>query len=375
MKRYLIAVLITALVLCVLCEALLIASRKRMEKGLICLAAACQEEGPEALQGYMDSLLRAGTEKEDLLAGLAAAEKLESADYPFEAFMSRLWPEKVKAAYAAPVAAAFACVVAFLIADGAVRVRKKARLEARVNAALSGEERFRPENEEERQLARLFSEVDRLTRLREKAAQEQRVYVENVAHELKTPASGIVLNLDLIEQNGVTPERLSSLRSCALRIGSYVTGLLSLARIRAGKVSFTFETVDTGELANEIFEELKANGVTVGVSGEGAVVNGDRVRLREAVQNLLLNAFKHSQSSVPVELSLVSTEKETAFRVVSRGSSFDPDMVIERYSVGEEDGVSSGIGLSLAQAVAARHSGKLELRNTQDGAEAWLRIP
>ena len=113
----------------------------------------------------------------------------------------------------------------------------------------------------------------------------------------------------------------------------------------------------------------------VSVVGQGAVINGDRTRVREAVQNLIVNAAKHKRTGEPVTVRLESTGLDTAIRIGVGVGGSAKSAVIERYAVGEEDGTSSGIGLSLAQAVAGRHSGKLNVRWDDEGSEAELIIP
>jgi|GEM_PF-3512737 len=327
------------------------------------------------VEDYQRALFEARPSEEQAAEGVRLMSFKGLEDHPFTAFIRRLWPNGILSGVGIVLAVLAAGVAAFLIFDYRSSIRYKERLAARVSAALRREEHFNAENDYERHISRLFAEIDRLNKLREESSEELHQYVENVAHELKTPASGIILSLDLMEESGVTKETLTAARGCAMRIGTYVSGLLSLARMRAGKVRFSFEPFRLGALVDEIAADLKANGVAVQKSGSGAVVNGDRVRIKEAIVNLIINSAKHAKAGEPVRVELVSTEVDSSVRICDNGAGAIIPKQIERYSVGSEDGTSSGIGLSLAQVVAKRHSGKLSIRSNENGTQAELIIP
>ena len=218
-------------------------------------------------------------------------------------------------------------------------------------------------------------EIERLNELRESSANELREYVENVAHEIKSPTSGILLNLDLMERSGMNENRLGAARQCAMRIDTYVQSLLSLVRLQAGKVRFGFEQSDLLSITLDTARELEANGISVEVSGSAAEVNCDRTRMKEAIRNLIVNAAKHQPTGEPVRVEIASNELEASVCVADNGPGIRDDALIERYSVGNEDGSSFGIGLSLAKEVASRHSGRLVIRRPARGAAIELVIP
>lgn len=375
MKRYVIAIIALTIMMSLVCAAACLTMRARLLCGLESMTVAFNESEVSGVEDYQRALFEAKPSAEQAAEGVRLMSFKGLEDYPFTAFVHRLWPNGILSGVGAALAAMAAGVAAFLIIDYRSSIRYKERLAARVSSALRGEEHFNAENDYERHISRLFAEIDRLNKLREESSEELHQYVENVAHELKTPASGIILSLDLMEESGVTKETLTAARGCAMRIGTYVSGLLSLARMRAGKVRFSFEPFRLGALVDEIAADLKANGVAVQKSGSGAVVNGDRVRIKEAIVNLIINSAKHAKAGEPVRVELVSTEVDSSVRICDNGAGAIIPKQIERYSVGSEDGTSSGIGLSLAQVVAKRHSGKLSIRSNENGTQAELIIP
>ena len=233
--------------------------------------------------------------------------------------------------------------------------REKKRSEAltqRVEDAIAGAVAFYPEREDERLLGKLLSAHEVL---REKTAQqlaEQRISVENVAHELKTPVSGLLLTLELAERNGMTAERAERLRDSAEQMQRYIADLLTLARLRAGKLRFLREDVDLAALLGALAGEMP--GISLSCEGE-AVIRGDGERLREAFRNLAANALRYGEDG-SCRIRLSRTDREILVEFANRGGELPK---LERYAAGREDGSSTGLGTAIAAEIMQAHFGTL----------------
>ncbi|MBQ7061472.1 MAG: HAMP domain-containing histidine kinase [Clostridia bacterium] len=373
-KRYLIAFAALALSLLLLLGGTFALLAARTNAGLYSLALSVSENDPAALTGFAGALIGAAPSSEAAERGRAVLEEGGCPPLAVDRFTEKLFSGVLRGLVLAAAAVVGAAAL-FLLAERRRRIRRDEELTERIGAALRGESVFRAKYEDERDLARLFSQIDRVNALRESSANELREYLENAAHEIKSPTSGILLNLDLMERGGVSEQRLGAVRGCALRIDSYVAGLLTLARLRAGKVRMSFEPADLGELAAQVALELEANGVAAEISGESAVINCDGVRIKEAIRNLIVNASRHQGSGEPVRVRLFATEDEAALSVIDSGPGMKDGALIERYAVGREDGSGYGIGLALAKEVVARHSGRLTVIRPAAGTEIRLTIP
>lgn len=368
------AVLAIALAACLLIafEALLVESRMRM--GIESLAGTMNESSPEAVDAFTGALIGSSPSASSAEAGRSALAERGYSSLPVDHFIGRVFSDGLAYAIIAGVMLLALSAVLLLILERRNRIRYKDELARRISAALKGEA-FNPQNEDERVLKKLLDEIERVNAVREDSAGEMREYVENVAHEIKSPTSGILLNLDLIERGGVTEGKLSSARKCAKRIETYVSGLLTLARLRAEKVRMSYELTDLNELVRETAAELQANGIETEITGETAEVNCDSVRVGEALRNLIVNASKHQEQGIPVKVELSYDENSAYVSVIDKGPGMKEEALIERYSVGNEDGTSFGIGLSLAREVAQRHSGKLTVKKPEIGSEIELTLP
>ena len=304
---------------------------------------AVYEADPAAARQFADALLsgRRGN-------GLEAAEALGLTSrffvYADQKIFGGLWPVLLGVLALLPAAA----VWLYLRRE---KVKREALAE-RVDRALAGEAAFFPENEEERLLGKVLSDC---AVLREKTAQqlsEQRIRVENIAHELKTPVAGLLLTLDLAEESGMTPERIARMRGSTEQMQRYIGGLLTLARLRAGKVRILREEVDLAALLREMAGEMP------GVSVEGAetaVIPGDRERLWEAFHNLAANALRYGDDGT-CRIRISGTDEALQVEVTNRGEG-QPSL--ERYAAGQEDGTSTGIGTAIAGEIVRAHFGTL----------------
>lgn len=234
-----------------------------------------------------------------------------------------------------------------------VRARRRERgLERRVEDALAGRLGFLPEDREEALLGKVLAAYGRLRERSRTQEAEQRRRVENIAHELKTRAAGLELNLDLVEHEGLTPDRLTRIRGSSEQMKRYIGDLLTLARLRAGKVRFLRENVDLAALLGALAEELP--GVSFAGSAE-TVIRGDWERLWEAFYNLAANALRYGEDGT-CRLRLTRTKHEVIAEVANRGGELPK---LERYAAGREDGTSTGLGTAIAAEIVQAHFGSL----------------
>jgi two-component system, OmpR family, sensor kinase len=112
---------------------------------------------------------------------------------------------------------------------------------------------------------------------------------------------------------------------------------------------------------------------------DGLSVEGDRLRLEQALTNLVENAIEHGGGEVIVRAS--ETDDELAIHVEDRGPGFAPDFIgraFERFSRGDPSrgGDSTGLGLAIVEAIARAHRGSAHAANRDGaGADVWMELP
>ncbi|MFD0901612.1 sensor histidine kinase [Actinomadura sediminis] len=223
--------------------------------------------------------------------------------------------------------------------------------------------------------------LDRL----EKAVARQRAFVSDVSHELRSPLTGLRMELELALADPDATDLTATLRALLAntdRVAAVADDLLALARLEANG-TFQRESVDLAELTDqEVLRRPRRSRVTVFSEGPVAV-HGGRAELARALTNLLDNADRHAAGEVTV---VVRSEAETAvLEVIDDGAGIAPqdrERVFERFTRLAEgrhrDAGGTGLGLAISRDIAEAHGGSLVLTDRTDGltgARFVLRLP
>ena len=208
----------------------------------------------------------------------------------------------------------------------------------------------------------------------ETAWNQQKQFVADASHELKTPLTVIMTNAELLQSGGVSdPEgrRLAqSILTVSRQMRSLVEGMLELARADNGSMKKGFSRVSLTEIAlNQalLFEPLffeSGRQLRVDIQ-PGLELSGSAVHLAQTLEILLDNAIKYSTPGSRTELSLVRQGNHILLSVASRGGHLSREElknIFKRFYRVEKsrsrDG-SYGLGLSIAQRIVQEHGGRI----------------
>jgi signal transduction histidine kinase len=240
---------------------------------------------------------------------------------------------------------------------------------------------------EMRNLAEAFNAVlERQQRLVESLRQS----LDHVAHDLRTPLTRLQVSVESgLEKTGresVAREALADCLEETQRVQATLDTLLDVAEAEAGAMRLKRETIRTADLLTEVAElyefVAEEKGAKLEVRGsEGVEFEGDRVRLRRALTNLVDNALKYLGSGRSVVLSAERTEREIFLRVQDDGLGISPEdlpRIWDRLFRADRSrsAPGMGLGLSLVKAIAEAHDGQAEATSTPGhGSVFLLRLP
>ncbi|RMB61354.1 ATP-binding protein [Tessaracoccus antarcticus] len=222
-------------------------------------------------------------------------------------------------------------------------------------------------------LARTLNEMlDRL----ERAAVRQRSFVEDAAHELRSPISVLRATVEVARSHPdalSTAELAADLEPEVLRMQSLVDDLLLLARLGAAPVQRIPQ--DLGTIVGDGVSAARA-GVSVEVRGNG-VAYADPSSIGRVVRNLVDNATRHALTRVRVTISdgrVVVEDDGAGIAEQDRERVFERFVRLEEARDREAGG--SGLGLAIVREIARDHGGDVVLGESDlGGLSATLVLP
>ena len=239
-----------------------------------------------------------------------------------------------------------------------------------------------------------FSELARaLAQMREKLEGKQYVerYVQNLAHEMKSPLTAIVGAAEILEGELPADDRqrfVASIGEQSQRLQAIIERMLMLARVEQLQSPEATAAVHLPEMAKTVAnlrqQALAARGLTLKLDlPPDATTHGDAFLLQQALLNLLDNAIEFSPEGGQIELSLALAEPgQATFTIRDHGQGapdyalpqlFDRFYSLPRPATGRK---STGLGLAFVREVARLHGGEAGFENhVEGGGLAWLRLP
>jgi signal transduction histidine kinase len=222
-----------------------------------------------------------------------------------------------------------------------------------------------------RSINRMFARIER-------ALQHERTFVDNAAHQLRTPLAAVRLQAQLIasETDPVERKALSErLVESVDRASTMTDNLLTLARLE-GRVAP--KPTGSGDLRAETVAAIAdlaplaaRRSVELAFDGPARAPGGDPVLLRLIAANLIENALNHAPLGSEVAIRLATGEAGLRLSVADHGPGIPPaerKKVLQRFYRGQPAGqTGSGLGLSIVSEAVRLLGGKLILDDRADG--------
>lgn len=223
---------------------------------------------------------------------------------------------------------------------------------------------------------------DTIVRLEAAQAQNRR-FVADVAHELRTPVAALVAEASLLggHLDALPPEARRTGELVVHDIGrlrGLVEDLMELSRFDAAGEEVRLRPIDLGRLIRDVAGARHRDAV-VELPDDPVVADTDPRRLERILANLLDNAREHAPGALVV-VRLRATIDEIRIAVLDRGPGVPPDRlgrIFERFYMADPSRRGgSGLGLAIAAEHAALLGGRLRARNRDDGGlEIELILP
>ncbi|MGH8982607.1 MAG: sensor histidine kinase [Acidimicrobiia bacterium] len=208
-----------------------------------------------------------------------------------------------------------------------------------------------------------------------------RRFVADASHELRTPLTSIQGYAELHRQGATSPEEvargMTRIEREAEHMAALVEDLLLLARLDQGR-ALADDPVDLTRIVEETVADARAadpqRSIMVDLSDDPAIVRGDRLRLRQVLDNLLANVRDHTEPDTIATVKLADSDGTATLTVADDGPGMSPDEAahaFERFWQAEPTATQprrgTGLGLAIAAEIVAAHGGTITL-DTSPGA-------
>ena len=242
-----------------------------------------------------------------------------------------------------------------------------------------------------REILPLVSAVNGLLRRLDTALAAQREFLADAAHELRSPATALRLQLQLLERSTDDATRTAALRELKAgvdRSQRLIEQLLQVARSGTDGEPMRRAAVDLGALARAVVARLSVNadagGIDLGADApDGVVADGDADQLTVLMNNLVENALRYTPAGGTVDVGVGRIDGRPVLRVSDDGPGIpegDRARVFERFHRGTQTvpaapgSVGSGLGLAIVQAIAERHGARVSLHTASTGHGLEVRV-
>lgn len=236
---------------------------------------------------------------------------------------------------------------------------------------------------------RLCAQVNAMLDRLQLSMQRVRDVTTDIAHDLKTPLTRLVLGLEdvtvRLPPRSDEAEALHAALAEAFRLNRAFEALLRLSQVEAGLGRERKRPVNIGALLRRVvdaYDEAFIDGgrrLIVTLPEAVQPVLGDEDLLAQAISNLLENAIRHTPQGTTVSISAESRESKLTITLADNGPGIpaaDASRVFERHYRADtaRSGDGLGIGLSLVAAIVAFHDGTVVVEENHPGARFVIRL-
>jgi two-component system, OmpR family, sensor kinase len=229
----------------------------------------------------------------------------------------------------------------------------------------------------------MLDRIGRAQAAQREALQQQRRFLADASHQLRTPLAIIKAEVELAQSGTTKGEDLDaamiSIGEETDRLSRLTEQLLLLAAADEHRLSLSREPVELRDLLEEVAERgrgrAQLQGRMITVASDESTISADRQRLEYALGNLVDNALMHGAGDMQLVGKRVDDLVELQVR--DHGSGFSQEYMAHpfvRFAPTASTGRGTGLGLAIVQAITEAHGGVVSLTNDA-GASVTLWLP
>jgi PAS domain S-box-containing protein len=224
----------------------------------------------------------------------------------------------------------------------------------------------------------------------EAAVRVRDTFLSTAAHELKTPLTVLIGNIQLLQRRHwhapTLPEPderlLRIVGEQATRLNRLIGAMLDISRLQTGQLTILHSPVDVVALVRRVADDMRPTLVqhTLACSLPEAplMIEGDELRLEQVLQNLLSNAVKYSPAGGPIAVRVERQADRVSIAVADQGIGIPAanlPQLFERFyradNVDQHQIGGMGIGLFVVRAIVELHGGQIDVASSEAGGSTF----
>lgn len=218
-----------------------------------------------------------------------------------------------------------------------------------------------------------------------KNEQFRKEFLQNLAHEFKTPVFAIQGYIELLASGNVTDiekqkQYLLNTSKNVSRLTHLITDLEQISKLERGEISLNKQSFVIQDLTKEVFDSLasyaenKNTTIKIKKGCESPLtVNADKDKIRQVLSNLIENSIKYGKINGTINASMYQTDdKRVLIEITDDGIGIpekELSRIFERFFRTEEgrtiDGTGSGLGLAICKHIIEAHGENIHARSTE----------
>ena len=239
------------------------------------------------------------------------------------------------------------------------------------------------------EVGRLADALDGMLDRLERSMEDERTFISDASHELRTPISVIRAQSEFALKPGRTPAEkdaaLEIIQTRSIRAGQMLSQMLLLSRMDYERLPLNPERVNLSELLRQVAQEMELRAGERDIAllcdvEEGVCCRCDELLMMRAVSNLLENAIQYGRPGGHIWLALRGGEERLTLTVRDDGigiAEADQPKIWQRfYRVNKSGGSGYGLGLSIVQWIVRAHGGDISVTSAPGvGSTFALELP